>query len=103
MLTSKLPAKCTEVIECGVIDCHTDVIFTLSFAKNRSMQSLPLSATVVHSHAGNHSGSVSVRSTAGFWASSRRHREPSFTAAASSLQEEAQAARADAMGSFWVR
>src|SRR5579864_8874823 len=58
-----------------------------------------LSAKIVHSHAGHYSVYVSVRSTAGFWASSRRCREPRLAAAASRLQEEAQTANADAIGS----
>src|SRR5579864_1843743 len=58
-----------------------------------------LSAKIVHSHAGHYSVYVSVRSTAGFWASSRRCREPSLAAAASRLQEETQTAYADSIGS----
>ena len=57
-----------------------------------------LSARIVHSHAGHHSESVSVRSTAGLWTSSRRCREPSHAAAAGRIQEEAETAYADAMG-----
>ena len=58
-----------------------------------------LSARIVHSHAGHHSVSVSVRSIAGLRASSHRCREPSVAIAVSRLQEEAQTACADAMGS----
>ena len=58
-----------------------------------------LSAKIVHSHAGHNSVYVSVRSTAGFWASSRRCREPSVATAASRLQEETQTAYAEALGS----
>jgi hypothetical protein len=58
-----------------------------------------LSARIVHSHAGHHSVSVSVRSTAGFWASSRRCRELGVAAAASRLQKEAETPYADAIGS----
>jgi hypothetical protein len=52
-----------------------------------------------YSHAGHHSVSVSVCSTAGLWASDRRCREPGLAAAAGRIQEEPQTACVNAMGS----
>src|ERR1700730_8876610 len=54
---------------------------------------------MVHSHAGYHYVCVSVRSTTGLWASSRRCREPRVAAAVDRLEEEAQTAGGDAIGS----
>ena len=59
----------------------------------------PLSARIVHSHAGYHTVCVSLRSTTGLWASSRRCGEPSLATAAGRIQEAAEKAGSNAMGS----
>ena len=57
-------------------------------------------AKIVYSHAGHHSVSVSACSTAGLWTSGPGCREPRLAAAAGRIQEEAQTACADTMGSI---